>query len=148
MSTVRNVMSRRGFLTRAGTGLIVLSAGVTTGCNVLFAPDARAVAAELAGLLHHRELAFELGRTYIGTRGLFDAQSQESLTRTLLDSLGIDLDQVTLLPVANLLNALVARVRQDFASDRTVAVDGWLLSEAEARVCAILYLGEGPGGGA
>lgn len=141
-------MSRRGFLARTGAGILVLSGGLAAGCKVMFAPDARAVAAELTGLLRRRDMAHELGRRYISTGGLLEAQSMESLTRTLLDSLGIDLDKVTLLPLANLMSALVARIRDDFARGRTAAVDGWVLSEAEVRVCAILYLGDSTGGAA
>lgn len=135
-------MSRRRFLARAGAGLIVVSAGATTGCNVLFSPDARAVAMELISLLRRHDLARDLGHAYLEETDTGGAQSLESLAVTLLDSLGFDLDEVTLLPVANLAKSLTGRVREDFANGDIAAVDGWVLSEAEARVCAILYLSE------
>ena len=33
-----------------------------------------------------------------------------------------------------------ARIREDFATGRTVQVDGWLLSRTEARLCALAAL--------
>lgn len=143
MKPARTTLSRRDFLSGAGAGIVILSGGVTTGCNVLFAPDARAVATALTGLLHHHDLARDLGRIYVASHVPLDDRSLEPLTRTLLDSLDIDLDEVMLLPVARLIKALAGRLRDDFANGRVAAVDGWLLSQAEARVCAIAYFGDG-----
>lgn len=143
MTAPRGFMSRRGFLAHAGAGFMVLSTGATTACNVLFSPDVRSVATALIELLHRHDQARELGQAFLEANDPSGQQSLESMTRTLLDSLGIDLDEVTLLPVANLVSALAGRVREDFAAGTTAAVDGWLLSQAEARVCAILYLSEG-----
>lgn len=35
---------------------------------------------------------------------------------------------------------LDSQIRMDFASDRTVCVDGWILSRTEARLCALALL--------
>lgn len=40
----------------------------------------------------------------------------------------------------DLFEELRARFRDDFRQERTVAVDGWLLSRTEARLCALLTL--------
>ena len=41
------------------------------------------------------------------------------------------------------LELLLLRQRQDFERGRTVTVHGWILSETEARLCALAALGEG-----
>jgi hypothetical protein len=38
---------------------------------------------------------------------------------------------------ASLLQRLDAQVRDDFASGTTIALDGWVLSRTEARLCAL-----------
>lgn len=144
MNTTRPTCSRRGFLARAGAGLLVLSAGIVTGCKVLFSPDAGAMAAELVALLRRQDLARDLGQAYVEANLSPGSRFVDSLTLALLDSIGIHLDEVALLPLATLVTALVGKVRDDFARENTVAVRGWLLSVTEARVCGILYLRDRP----
>jgi hypothetical protein len=42
---------------------------------------------------------------------------------------------------AVLARALERRIRADFAAQRTVLIDGWLLARAEAAICALIALG-------
>jgi len=140
--------SRRRFLARAGSGLLVLSGGLAAGCNMLFAPDVRDAAREVAALLRHPELARRLGRAYLEAGDPAGARSLEAVTRALLDSAGIELDAVTFLRVADLIQALAGRVREDFAGGETVAVEGWLLARSEARACAIAHLRQDADGAA
>lgn len=143
MSDKPSAPARRRFLRGAGSGVLALSTGLASGCKVLVAPDAEAVAVELRALLYRELLVAELGRAWLGPDS---GASLDRLTETLLDSLGIRLDRTLLLPVGDLLEALAARIRDDFAAGRVASVAGWLLAEAEARTCAIAYLsrrGEG-----
>ena len=133
--------SRRRFLAQSGAGLVVLSGIAGSGCDVLFRPGPRAVAAELIGMLDRPGLARRIGRAYIQARGA-TPPSLEALTQELMEALGIRLESLTMLPVDNLANAVSARVRRDFADETVIALDGWLLSQAEARMCGILYLYE------
>lgn len=41
-------------------------------------------------------------------------------------------------------STIAGRICQDFATDNTVIVDGWVLSLMEACVCALIALGEAP----
>lgn len=141
MSTLRPTTSRRRFLVRSGAGLIALSGVAAAGCEVLISPGPRDAAAELIGLLHRHDLARRLGRSYVESAAPGEP-SLEPLTRELLEDLGFDLDELMFLRVGDLARAVAEQVRRDFAEGRVVSVDGWMLSEAEARVCAILHLYE------
>jgi hypothetical protein len=115
-----------------------------TGCNVSLAPDAHDVARVLAELLYRRDLALELGRAHIRYGETAVEAELEPLTLALLENAGITLDEVMLLPVGDLIRAVAGEVRADFRADRTVALEGWLLSVSEARICAIARLLDRP----
>jgi len=122
-------MNRRNFLAVAGAAAI---AAVSTDC----APDARYE----PGALARPELLAALGPDVtraIGRRYLaMNSQGTDarSLRRAILDSRpwGARLTGRTPSP-AELVSA-------DFASGRTVTVDGWILAATEARQCALFAL--------
>lgn len=99
-------------------------------------PDPLAVG--LAGLFVHQDSAAQVGRAYLRTfPGEADAErlvsrlcaSDPLKHRTLLNA---DLKRcVELLALTH---------RQDFEKGRIVKVDGWILSETEARLCALATL--------
>jgi hypothetical protein len=94
---------------------------------------------ELAGrlrtLFYDREAARRLGHLYI--RQVPTEDDPRILARLAVASAeapqvdGISLDR------ASLLQRLDAQVRDDFASGTTIALDGWVLSRTEARLCAL-----------
>ena len=82
----------------------------------------------LTGLLADVASARQVGQAYLqGTPGDAD---RDSLMAQLVARLQGDLSRET----------LVACCRADFADGRTVMVNGWMLSQTEARLCALAAL--------
>lgn len=130
--------ARRVFLIRAG---LVAAAGMALpGCNVLFRPDAGELARAVTGLLNRPGLASDIGRLYLESRdGEPEAASVETLVGTLLKSIDMDAARPMFLSVETLQQALADGITEDFASDNTAAVGGWILSRTECQMCAIAY---------
>ena len=135
-------MTRRVFL----RNLLLLTGGAfaASGCehqqDQADRPDARAVAEELGKMLEFRNLAMEIGSTFI----LTDHSMQELPLRVhvdqLLESIGTRLDDLTFESLPQLKEPFSDRVRKDFIDEDIVSVDGWVLSQTEARLCAVLYV--------
>lgn len=85
-------------------------------------------AARLTRLLGDPESAREIGRAYLQTAP--GDGNRERLTTQL----AARLDRPTR-------DTLAASCREDFARGRTVMVNGWVLAETEARLCALAALG-------
>ncbi|MYF68621.1 MAG: hypothetical protein F4053_11665 [Proteobacteria bacterium] len=101
--------ARRNFLRTAGTaGLLTLPIGrAISGVSLLAAIDIDPEAARIIG------------------RSFLEAYPEEWNTRRLLTSVAhVDAFNVNVL------------IQRDFAAGRTVSVDGWVLSQTEARLCA------------
>ena len=121
--------TRRGFLAGLAAGII----GAALGLRLYrwHENDTRA-AERLAGVFQHPDSAARLGRLYL------DGAPQEADTAHLLTLIGAA-------PAATetdeaLRARLEARIREDFINDDLVAVDGWLVSRTEARLCALVSL--------
>lgn len=87
--------------------------------------------------------AVELGKSYVkglGRTRLSDLSGaiHDSLMRKRRDSAGIM--PVPVDPSEKLSDQIAGIIRADFSEGRLVCVEGWLLSESEARLCAIAYL--------
>jgi hypothetical protein len=131
-------VGRRRFL------LVALGAGLPLGLapfrpwHLVVAFDRREPAARLARLLRGRDSARAIGREYL--RSLPRAASASVLVNAI--ALGLPGGHSTLGAVGDAeLRALLAeRSRADFGEDRTVRLRGWLLSETEARLCALAAL--------
>jgi hypothetical protein len=81
-------------------------------------------------VLGDRDAARTVGRRYLDGRP--EERNERALVR-LLSPLG---DPATLTQDA-LRNRVRRAVRSDFVEGRVVPVDGWYLSETEARLCAL-----------
>jgi len=121
--------SRRGFLATFAAGIV----GAALGLRLYWNPGRTSAEAQrLARLLPHTDSAARLGRRYLeGTPQEADA----GRLLTLIDATPADGEAD-----AALRERLDARTRQDFIAGATVAVDGWLLSVTEARLCALVSL--------
>jgi hypothetical protein len=136
--------TRRTVLTGLATGII----GVAIGLR-LYWPGGSVTreARRLAGVLRHPDSAAWLGRLYL------DGKPREADTALLVTLIGAARGPV--LPPASptteeaLRADLDERIRNDFIYGNMVAVDGWLLSLTEARLCALVSLlrGANPGAG-
>ena len=130
--------SRRKFLKH--TGVFLVTGLATSGSNSLVSPDPHAIAMELIQMLHLRDQASRVGRSYLEADQSGDPASVDTLTRNLLASLGFDVDALGLVPVRKLRTAVAARVHMDYEQEHVAIVNDWLLSKTEARLCAILFL--------
>lgn len=76
----------------------------------------------------------------VGERYLEENPSERRL-KALVDTLSRDLElDPELGSRQELAERLAALVRRDFTDGRTVMVDGWMLSETEARLAAVSFL--------
>lgn len=136
MSGPTRSADRRRFLKHAGV-FLVTGIGLS-GSNTLVMPDLHAIAVELIKLLHFRDEARWVGRIYLKTHA--PTASAETLTQALMQSMNFDVDNLTILPVSTLKSSLMEKVHRDYDEEHITFVKDWLISETEARLCAILYL--------
>ena len=137
-------MTRREFIGIAATGAVGLAlpgpAGEAVGASWLatapaLPPLALLATPDVPGPLRHHEPVDRIGRSY---RERFPAENNvDALADALLADLPVELGTAD----ADRLNReLKELVQRDFAVERTVLVDGWVLSATEARQCALYSL--------
>jgi len=132
-------ITRRGFL----RVLTFLSAfGLARPARALAKlGEARApnsLVSKLAGFFSHKESAALVGREYLRCApGEADARLLEDLICSFQDKRRAELADAD---TAKLRELLLLRQRQDFEEGRIVHVHGWILSETEARLCALADL--------
>jgi hypothetical protein len=85
-------------------------------------------------LLGDGRLLREIGSSYL------NRSPGESTSEILSAAILSDSDISTHLPEAILRDRLVQQVQQDFAQERTVLLHGWILSQTEARRCALFFI--------
>jgi hypothetical protein len=128
-------VTRRTFI----AGLVAGIAGAALGLRLYWSGGSAArEARRLAGVLQHPDSAALLGRLYL------DGNPREADAARLLTLIGAS-PGPALPPVSAATNEalrarLEERIRNDFINGDTVAVDGWLLSITEARLCALVSL--------
>ena len=89
------------------------------------------------GLFSNSSAMAKIGR-YVDWSGLDPTPAE--LERALLKAMGVTHSKWRAQPT-NAQRRLVSNsIRADYASGRTLRVDGWVLSETEARLCRIAYL--------
>ena len=123
-------MIRRRFLTALVALLALAGMRPAWGAAIRRGTGGGAVA---AGLFAFPDSAARLGRAYLAS--VPDPQRERRRVQRLgraWQDLGPDA----------LHGALARRVARDFAADRVVTLDGWLLSRTEARTCAWVALQE------
>ena len=81
-----------------------------------------------------RESAAVIGRLYRAT--VPSESDPRTLARLVSASLGMDVSAVVDVP--QLQRRITRRVRADFSERRIANVGGWILSQTEARLCALL----------
>jgi hypothetical protein len=98
-------------------------------------------ARHLAGLSTAPESAAAIGQEYLlGSPG---EASLDFLVRTIASALGGTPNQVARIARRELRARYQSRQRSDFAEGHMVSVQGWFLSQTEARLCALVALVEG-----
>jgi hypothetical protein len=126
------ILTRRRLLI-AGAGV---AAAVAAGPSDLLALIERLSAADAAsllrGLITDRDGAARLGRSYLAVH-----PSEARGGFLVHDLVGATVPT----SVIGASREVAARIRDDYAAGRTVVVDGWVLSRAEARLYALVALG-------
>jgi hypothetical protein len=117
-------ITRRGFW--GGSALLVGAAIGVWGCRE---PAVREAAGRLAAAVDDRKEWSDLGRAYL--EGASDAPGLGELVALLEDALGPG-------EPADLLDRLAKRASRDFEEGRTVRVEGWILSESEVWLAALV----------
>jgi hypothetical protein len=131
-------MRRRTFLLAAG------ALGASLAWRGLGSPPVFGTAAggseRLAALLRHEESACAVGRTYL--RAVPADASAAVLTARVAERLPGGLRAVDTVSDGRLRELLARAVTEDFRELRTVEVQGWVLAQTEARLCALAALHE------
>lgn len=128
-------VSRRTVLAALAAGIVGAAIGVR-----LYWPGGSVTrdARRFAAILRHPESAAWLGRYYLEVN---PREADAALLVTLIGAArGPALPPASPTTGKALRESLEARIRNDFIFGNTVAVDGWLLSITEARLCALVSL--------
>jgi hypothetical protein len=108
------------------------------GMTVVLAQARPALAARIGALFNHTESALWLGRRAAASLAL---PGDPTLVLAELDG-GSFIGRARGLRSDDALRQYIqALQRRDFAAERTVELDGWILSDTEARICAALACG-------
>ena len=136
---MKTEISRRTLL-RIFASLIVLEAsgpaGKLIGRN--FPASSDSLASSLAGLFSHKRSAEVVGREYLRR-----APAEADVRRLVHLIFPFPEEQHAKLAKAGperLRSLILSQQRRDFELNRIVKVQGWMLSQAEARLCALATL--------
>jgi hypothetical protein len=135
MNVPRRMRRRTFLLAAAASGLSVAwrSAGYWPLAQTPASGSER-----LARLLAHEESARAVGREYLQAASA--ERSQEILTARVAARLPGGLRTAATASDRRLRELLLGAVAEDFRDLRTVEVQGWVLAETEARLCALAAL--------
>ena len=127
--------SRRHFLSRLLLSLPIVS--FLSACG--FGNNTQKAIDTLINLLRHHGVAAHLGRLNVETHPSLQSLTRKQLTSEILADIGLDFDTFEQTDPELIRQLLDERIRQDFTEEQVVTVDGWLLSQTEAKICALLY---------
>ena len=127
-------VSRRTVLTALVAGIV----GAAIGLRLYWPGGGAREARRLADMLRHPDSAARLGRLYLNEK---PREADTTLLVTLIGAArGPALPPASPTSEETLRADLEERIRNDFIYGNMVAVDGWLLSLTEARLCALVSL--------
>lgn len=134
----RTMLTRRALLAMAAIVAVLPGRPALAADRLGWRRSVRSRADRLTGIFGQKRSARAIGRAYL--RHAPEAADPEFLidaicgTDANLHRLAGHGDEISLEA------ALRDRIRQDFADGRTVRVDGWMLSQTEASLCALAEL--------
>lgn len=132
-------LSRRQILAAVAiaAGAIAMGGGLPLTGPAMRPAKADAEAAILA-LLRDREGASQIGGAVLAANS--ELGHRERLLSDLTGEIGLDGKTLLELDAGVIAERLAQRIRDDFASRRTVKIDGWIVSMTECRICALAAL--------
>ena len=116
----------------AGATIMAIAGGIVTGLDI----DTSEAEAAVLAVLRHREVAARVGAATLTSL----PHNRGTLLAQILDDLEMSVGEATRVSESEIRRKLSRRIYQDFAAGRTLKLDGWLLSVAEARLCALAAL--------
>ena len=125
-------LTRRRLLIAALTAAAAVAAGPAVMVPMIERLAAGATADHLRALIAHGE-----GARYLGGRYL-QAHPSEARSDVLVREL---VGTAAPMSAAEASRAVAVGIRSDYSAGRTVTVDGWVLSRAEARLYALVAIG-------
>lgn len=137
-----NHRTRRQFLRELACIGAFVSFPVMASSRAVSGGSVDSLALRLHEVLKHSTSAKVLGQRYL------ELTPREADIKTLTVLIGRTPENTTQLLRAGrnqLRTLLAAQQRTDFGSGRTVSIDGWVLSETEARLCALAVLTDASG---
>lgn len=128
------------FLTRRRFGLLLATFGLFVPLSRLGRSRA-AIAQKLLRLQAHDRSAYAVGLILSQNQSFI--KDQGDLVNILLRRLQRDGNAVLAMTDKDLRQAISVCIRADFAEDRTVSANGWILSQTEAQLCVLARHGIG-----
>ena len=125
-------LTRRRFLVAAAGLAAAVAAAPIAMWPIVEHFAAGDTAALLRGLVTHRGAAVALGRAYLEANPT-EAQRGDLVRHLVGGRVPASTSRAS--------REVASRIRADYRAGRTVVVEGWVLSRAEARLCALIALG-------
>jgi len=131
--------SRRRFLLGAlGVGLPLLLAPLRPWRMLVEVVGPASPGARLAGLLQHRESARIIGLEYL--RSAAEEATVPTLVGSIASALPGGRGALDTAGEDELRELVTVLIRRDFEEERTVTLQGWIVSRTEAQLCALAAL--------
>ncbi len=127
-------ISRRNVLKLAAA--VPLLSLLPAGCSKS-QPDIQMAGERMMKVLNHPEKAREIGAMYLRQTGSGVLPSFEQLTLDLMKTLQLNPDALSSKILRTIRSRLSKQVRQDFAEENIIILQGWMLSETELKLCAL-----------
>lgn len=126
--------SRRAALKVIGTTITVsLLPSFLIACS---SETINPVGEKIISELNHIEIASEIGKIHIEQSADLKSATFNQITQRLLNKLDI---KTEVIDTGTLEKRLRDQINLDFVTESFVIVDGWMLSETEALLCALAY---------
>jgi hypothetical protein len=124
-------MKRRKFIVLAATGTATLSLPLAcTSQNITYDP-LLAQPQTLAAIMEGPDIG-KIGEAYLNDH------SRENTSKKLVKQLRKSIPKGS----KDLSDALTLQIQDDFKNERTVMIDGWVLSQTEARQSALFFIAQ------
>jgi hypothetical protein len=133
------IVTRRNFL---GTLFFLGAAVLLRRADALVTTDGSHaehwLSSKLANFFHNKESARAIGLAYL--RIVPAEANARQITRLICSSWEQRYDEMAHADAAKIKTILLRQQREDFEKGRIVNVQGWILSQTEARLCALAAL--------